>query len=141
MKKKTQLRLQKKCIYKYKINSSSKLLLSGDYGFFSLENHILTKEQIECCRVIIRRELKKKGFLLIRCNFLLPITDKPTGVRMGKGKGPIDRYVEFINIFDCLFELKGLSFLLAMKLLNKISYKLPFKVCLMDQKKNIYISK
>lgn len=34
MKKKSQLRLHKKCIYKHKINSSSELLLSGDYGFF-----------------------------------------------------------------------------------------------------------
>lgn len=141
MKKKSQLRLHKKCIYKHKINSSSDLLLSGDYGFFALENSILTKEQIECCRVIIRRELRKKGFLLIRCNFLIPITSKALGVRMGKGKGPIDKYVEFINIFDCLFELKSISFLLAIKLLNKISYKLPFKVCLIDKNKNLYYSK
>lgn len=141
MKKKTQLRLHKKCIYKHKINNSSKLLLAGDFGFFAIENCILTKEQIECCRVIIRRELKKKGFLLIRCNFLIPITSKATGVRMGKGKGAIEKHVEFINIFDCLFELKELSFLLAIKLLNKISYKLPFKVCLIDKNKNIYFSK
>ena len=71
MKKKSQLRLHKKCIYKHKINNSSTYLLTGDYGFFALENSILTKEQIECCRVIIRRELRKKGFLLIRCNFCL----------------------------------------------------------------------
>lgn len=141
MKKKTQLRLHKKCIYKHKINSSSQLLLSGNYGFFALENSILTKEQIECCRVIIRRELKKKGFLLIRCNFLIPITSKALGVRMGKGKGSIEKHVEFINIFDCLFELKNISFLLAIKLLNKISYKLPFQVCLIDKENNMYFSK
>jgi large subunit ribosomal protein L16 len=141
MKKKSQLRLHKKCVYKHKINPSSTLLLTGDYGFFALENSILTKEQIECCRVIIRRELRKKGFLLIRCNFLIPITSKATGVRMGKGKGAIDKYVEFINIFDCLFELREISFLLAIKLLNKISYKLPFKVCLIDKENNIYTSK
>ena len=33
MKKKSQLRLHKKCIYRHKINSSTELLLSGDYGF------------------------------------------------------------------------------------------------------------
>ena len=60
---------------------------------------------------------------------------------MGKGKGSIEKHVEFINIFDCIFELKEISFLLAIKLLNKISYKLPFKVCLMDSDKNMYVSK
>ncbi len=140
MKKKAQLRLHKKCIYRHKINSSTNLLLSGDFGFFALENSILTKEQIECCRVIIRRELKKKGFLLIRCNFLIPVTSKALGVRMGKGKGSIEKHVEFINIFDCLFELRNISFLLALKLLNKIAYKLPFKVCLIDKNRNLYHS-
>ena len=141
MNKKTQLRLHKKCIYRHKINSSTTRLIAGDYGFFSLSNSILTKEQIECCRVIIRRELRKKGFLLIRCNFLIPITSKAVGVRMGKGKGAIKGHVDFINIFDCLFELKQISFLLALKLLNKISYKLPFNVCLIDKNNNIYYSK
>lgn len=134
-------RLHKHCIYKYKINHSSNLLLSGDFGFFSLSNKLLTKEQLECCRVIIRRELKKKGFLLIRCNFSTPITSKPTGVRMGKGKGAIDKYITFIHTYDCLFELKSIPIFLAVKLLNKISYKLPIKVCLIDSKNNIYMSK
>ena len=141
MKKKTQIRSHKKCIYKHRINASSSLLNIGDYGFFALENNILTKEQIECCRVIIRRELKKKGFLLIRCNFLIPITKKATGVRMGKGKGAIEKYVAFINIFDCLFELKEISILLALKLLTKISYKLPFKVGLIDRGNNLFMLK
>lgn len=134
-------RIHKNCVYNHKINSSSNLLLSGNIGFVSLSNGVLTKEQIECCRVIIRRELKKKGFLLIRCNFLIPLTSKPTGVRMGKGKGAIDKYINFVHIYDCLFELNSIPIYLAVKLLNKISYKLPIKVCLIDSNKNIYMSK
>jgi large subunit ribosomal protein L16 len=78
---------------------------------------------------------------LIRTSFTTPITSKTTGVRMGKGKGAIDKYIQVINIFDCFFELKGISSLLAFKLLKKISYKLPVRVCLIDRKRNIYITR
>lgn len=139
--KKQNKRLHKSSIYRFKINNSSHLLHKGEFGFFSLGHSIITKEQIECCRVLIRRELRKKGFLLIRTCFLTPITNKTAGVRMGKGKGTIDRYVQLINIYDCLFELKEVSLLLALKLLKKISYKLPVKVCLIDSHRNIYTIK
>jgi len=134
-------RLQKHCIHKHRINSTTNLLHTGTFGFFSLGHSIITKEQIECCRVLIRRELRKKGFLLIRTSFTMPITSKTSGVRMGKGKGAIDKYIQVINMFDCLFELKEISLLLAVKLLKKISYKLPVSVCLIDKDRNIFIAK
>lgn len=139
--KKSNRRLQKRCIYKSKINSSTHFLHSGKFGFFSLEHSIITKEQLECCRVLLKRELRKKGKLLIRISFKTPLTNKTSGVRMGKGKGAIDKYVNIINMFDCLFELKDISFLFALQLLKKISYKLPIKVCLIDFNKNIYLAK
>lgn len=136
---KVQRRLQKKCIYKSKINHSVNLITSGDYAICSLENHFITKDQIECCRILIRRELKRKGFLLIHSNFDIPLTKKSTGTRMGKGKGVIKEYVGYVFIYSSLFELKQIPFFLAFKLLRKISYKLPFKVCLID--KNNYVFK
>lgn len=141
MNKKLNRRLHKKCIYKHKINSTNSILFNGEIGIFSLSNGVLTKEQIECCRVIIRRECKKKGGLLIRCNFLTPITSKPTGVRMGKGKGAIKEHINFINIYDCLFELKDISLLFGLKLLKKIAYKLGIDVCIIDKNHNIYYAK
>jgi ribosomal protein L16 len=135
---KVQRRLQKKCIYKFKIDHSSNLISSGDYVICALENGFITKHQMECCRILIRRELRRKGFLLIHSYFNLPITNKSTGTRMGKGKGVIKEHIGLVFIYSSLFELKGIPFFLAYKLLKKISYKLPFKVCLVDRQKNFF---
>jgi ribosomal protein L16 len=135
---KVQERLQKRSIYKFKINHSLNLILVGDYAICSLQNGFITKDQIECCRILIRRELKRKGFLRVYSCFHIPLTKKSTGTRMGKGKGVIKKYVGYVCMYTNLFEFKKIPFFLAYKLLKKISYKLPLQVCLIDKNNNMY---
>jgi ribosomal protein L16/L10AE len=42
---------------------------------------------LEAARKAIRKVVKKTGFLVIRASAYLPLTTKPSEVRMGKGKG------------------------------------------------------
>lgn len=121
-------RLQKRCFFKKKIQNSDFFIQRGDVGIFSLDPHRITRKQLECCRLLLRRELKKKGNIYIRCDLNIPLTNKSTGVRMGKGKGDIDTYVGFLSRYDCFIEIKGVSYLLGLKLLKKVSYKLPFRI-------------
>jgi large subunit ribosomal protein L16 len=134
-------RVQKRCIFKRKIQHSEFLLQKGDVGIFSLESYRVTKRQLECCRLLLRRELKKKGSVLLRLGVSIPITNKSTGVRMGKGKGDVDFHVGFLNKNDLFIEIKGVSYLLGLKLLKKISYKLPFRVGLYTKGGNTYFLK
>ncbi len=49
------------------------------------------------------------------------------GVRMGKGKGDIDRYVSVVTPGRVLFEVAGVSEDLAMAAFERAMTKLPFK--------------
>ena len=59
----------------------------GDYGLQALEPSWITNRQIESCRVAINRTFKREGKTYIRIFPDKPITARPAGVRMGKGKG------------------------------------------------------
>lgn len=118
-----QKKLFRRNIYKKGITSFSRDLISGDFGYVVLENHILNKKNLESGRVLIRRELKKKAFLFVRPKFTIPVTKKANGVRMGKGKGPIHEYISFLKVDTCLYEMKKVQLANALKILKKLSYK------------------
>nr|YP_010049283.1 60S ribosomal protein L16 [Pleurostomum flabellatum]QPL15623.1 60S ribosomal protein L16 [Pleurostomum flabellatum] len=129
---KSDLRFQKRCIYRLNIRHSNFFLEKGDFGICSADNTLITPYNINCCRMLLKRELKKKGRVHVRCNFNIPKTIKSTGVRMGKGKGDIDHYLGHLSKNDCFLEIKGVSKLLGLKLFRKISYKLPFRIKILD---------
>jgi len=133
-------RVQKRLLNKYKIQNSSHQALVGDFSIISLKTSRITAKQIECSRILLRREIRKKNATQKRVSFTIPVTSKPTGVRMGKGKGEIDFYVGKCYCFDPIFDFRGISLELGLKLLRKISYKLPMKVGLMDKQGNVYKS-
>lgn len=134
-------KFQKRCRFKNKISHKNYHLLKGNIGFVSFDNFSIYKNQVECCRLLLKRELKKKGVVFIRCNYFIPVTRKSTGVRMGKGKGDIDFYKSFICKNQCFIELKGVSFMFGVRLLRKISYKLPYNLGLLTDKGRIYYLK
>jgi len=102
-------------------------LVSGQYGLQCLHFGKLTFKQIEACRRTIRRGLKKLGFLFIKVFTGIPITKKPIATRMGKGKGSISTWIAIIKKGQILFEISGISFLIARDILKKCSNQLPFK--------------
>lgn len=124
--KKTKYKKQFKGKLVGQINQNNKILY-GRYAIKSLEEARITARQIEAIRKNIIRKMKRLGFLWIRIFPDIPISSKPSGNRMGKGKGNISFWAARIKKGQILFELSGLSFENAKIFLKSASKKLPIK--------------
>jgi large subunit ribosomal protein L16 len=99
----------------------------GEFGIKALEPAWLTNRQIEAARVALTRHIKRGGKVWI-CIFPdKPVTVKPAETRMGKGKGAPDHWVAVVKPGRVLFELEGVSPLLAKEALTLAANKLPIK--------------
>ncbi len=97
----------------------------GDYGLQALEPSWITNRQIESCRIAINRTFRREGKIFIRIFPDKPITKRPIGVRMGKGKGNVEGWVAVVKPGRILFEVKGVTEEKAMAALRKATMKLP----------------
>lgn len=97
----------------------------GDFGLVAMEPKWITNRQIESCRVAMNRVFKREGKIFIRIFPDKPITARPAGVRMGKGKGNVEGYVAVVKPGRVMFEVSGVSEELAMAALRKATMKLP----------------
>ena len=62
----------------------------GQFGLKALEPERVNAREIEAARRAITREMKRMGRVWIRIFPDVPVSKKPTEVRMGKGKGAIE---------------------------------------------------
>jgi large subunit ribosomal protein L16 len=99
----------------------------GEYGLQALEPTWLTARQIEAGRIAITRHVKRKGKLWIRAFPWKPVTKKPTEVRMGKGKGDPEFWVDVIKPGKILYELEGVPENIAREAMRLASHKLPMR--------------
>ena len=97
----------------------------GEYGLQSLERCWLDTKQIEAARVAINRNMKRRGKMWIRIFPQKSFTKKPLETRMGKGKGPLESWVAVIKPATVLFEVDGVSEVLARESLRLAATKLP----------------
>lgn len=102
-------------------------LAFGQYGLKSEGRGWLTDRQIEAARKAISHYTKRAGKVWIRVFPDKPITKKPSGVRMGGGKGDIEGYVVTITPGRIIFELAGVVEDIARQALKRAAAKLPFK--------------
>ena len=92
-------------------------------------NSFLTKNQIEACKKIINRVLKKyKKSYSTSIKYSLTKTKKPIGVRMGKGKGKLSDKVAFVKKNSVLFEFNNIPLNILKRLVHKIKYKIPTSI-------------
>src|SRR6476469_6512603 len=84
-------------------------LAFGQYGLKSQEPERVTARQIEAARRAITREMKRAGRVWIRVFPDLPVTSKPTEVRMGKGKGAVDYWAARVKPGRIMFEIDGVN--------------------------------
>lgn len=110
-----------------KFEFKSNDLKFGTVGLKAAESGIISARQIEAARQAIVRKMKRKGKLWIKIFPDLPITSKPTGVRMGKGKGQISHWAARIRGGTVLFEVCGLNFNTVSSALKTGGAKLPIK--------------
>ena len=107
--------------------SRGSTLTFGEFGLQALEPCWMTARQIEAGRIAITRHAKRKGKLWIRVFPWKPVTKKPTEVRMGKGKGDPEFWVDVIRPGKIIYELEGVSESLAKEAMRLAANKLPIK--------------
>ena len=116
--------------FKGKISGNAKggfSLAFGEFGLKALEPERVTARQIEATRRAITREMKRQGKVWIRVFPDVPVSAKPIEVRMGKGKGSVDRWVARVAPGRIIFEIDGVSEDIAREALRLGAAKLPIK--------------
>ncbi len=99
----------------------------GEYGLQALEPCWLTARQLEAGRVTITRYMKRRGKLWVRSFPWKPVTKKPTEVRMGKGKGDPEFWVDVIRPGRIIYELEGIPEAVAREAMRLAAHKLPIR--------------
>ena len=124
--KKTKYRKSQKGKMKGNANSVTNLNF-GSYGIKSLDECFVTARQIEAARIAATRYMKREGQLWIRIFPDKVLTKKPAEVRMGKGKGSVDRWVAKVKPGRIMFDIDGVSPEIAQEALRLAAMKLPVK--------------
>ena len=99
----------------------------GEYGMKALQPDRIISNQIEAARVALTRYMKRTGKVWTRIFSNIPVSKKPTEVRMGKGKGTPEFWVCRVKPGRILFEVDGVTESVAKVALYKASAKLPIK--------------
>ena len=99
----------------------------GEYGIKALQPDRIISNQIEAARVALTRHMKRTGKVWSRIFPNIPVSKKPTEVRMGKGKGTPEFWVCRVKPGRILFEVDGVNETTAREALYKASAKLPIK--------------
>ena len=99
----------------------------GSYGLKALEPERVTARQIEAARRAITRQMKRQGRVWIRIFPDVPVTAKPTEVRMGKGKGSPEFWACRVKPGRIMFEIDGVAEDIAREALRLGAAKLPIR--------------
>ena len=99
----------------------------GEYGIKALQPERIISNQIEAARVALTRHMKRAGKVWTRIFPNIPVSKKPTEVRMGKGKGSPEFWICRVKPGRILFEVDGVNEIIAREALYKASAKLPIK--------------
>jgi large subunit ribosomal protein L16 len=110
-----------------RLEFKSSELKFGVIGLKAMESGVISSRQIEAARQAITRKTKRKIKLWIRIFPDLPITSKPTGVRMGKGKGQFSHWGARVSGGNVLFEACGVNLNTIISALRTGGAKLPIK--------------
>ena len=106
----------------------------GDFGIIAKTSGRLTSRQIEATRIAIKRKIKPNGKLWINIFPSVPISGKPTQIRMGKGKGFTQYWVAKVSIGMVLFEVSNIIETTALKALRSGINKLPISCSIIEKK-------
>lgn len=99
----------------------------GSYALKADEPERITARQIEAARRAMNRFMKRQGRIWIRIFPDVPVTQKPTEVRMGKGKGSVEYWAAKVKPGRVMFEIDGVGEDVAKEALRLGAMKLPIK--------------
>lgn len=97
----------------------------GEYGLQAVDSAWITSRQIEAARRAMTRHIKRGGKVWIRIFPDKSVTKKAAETRMGKGKGAPDHWVAVVKRGRMMFEMGGVTELLAKEAMRLAAHKLP----------------
>ena len=116
--------------FKGRIHGTAKggtTLSFGEYGLKALEPERVTARQIEAARRAITHHMKRAGRVWILVFPDVPISKKPTEVRMGKGKGQPEWWAAKVKPGRIMFEIDGVDEETAREAMRLAAAKLPIR--------------
>jgi large subunit ribosomal protein L16 len=105
----------------------------GAYGLKAVEPERITARQIEAARRAMTRHMKRAGRVWIRIFPDVPVSRKPTEVRMGKGKGAPEYWVVRVKPGRIMFEIDGVPEDIGHRALELAAAKLPIKTRIVNR--------
>ena len=106
---------------------SGNRISNGEYGIVATEPCWIRSNQIEAARVAMTRYIKRGGKVFIKIFPDKPVTHRPLGTRMGKGKGAVEYWVAVVKPGRVMFEISGVPEETAREALRLATHKLPCK--------------
>ena len=135
MPKRTKYRKQQKGRNRGKATRGN-FVSDGEYGIQAVEAGWITTNQIEAARIAMTRYVKRGGNVWIKIFPDKPITSKPIGTRMGKGKGAPEYWVAVVKPGRVMFEIEGVSEEVAREALRLAAQKLPVQTKFVKRESN-----
>lgn len=108
----------------------------GDYGLKALEAGWIKSRQIESGRRVLTRYVRRSGKLWIRIFPDKPVTMRAAESRMGSGKGTPEYWVSVVKPGKIIYEIKGVTSLVAKQALKTAGHKMPIKTQIIFNLKN-----
>ncbi len=99
-------------------------LSSGEFGLQATTVGWVDSREIEAGRRSITRAIQRSGQVWIRIFPDKPVSEKPAEVRMGSGKGNVEKWIAVVKPGRIIFELAGVEEEMAREALRLASHKL-----------------
>lgn len=112
---------------------TSETLIYNKLGLKAKETGHMNSKQITALRQTVNKIMKKKGKVKINIFPTIQFTKKPLEVRMGKGKGNIDRWVFKVRSGTMLCEIETPFPLIGLKALKLAKFKIPLNTILINR--------
>ena len=95
------------------------------YIIYTLSDGEIKANAIEAARIVLKRSSKTDAMWKLEAD--IPVTRKPVGTRMGKGKGKIDHYIAKVSAGAHIFMFNCSDELQAKYACKQVDYRLPIK--------------
>lgn len=120
-------RLHKGRITKIEYRNSARQLFQGSFGLRILKSGRLSAKQLEQAKkkIISIRQKREKQKIWFNCLPDIPVTSKPLGVRMGKGKGTTDYWISRLTAGKMFLQINWMPSKKAKRGLYRASKVLP----------------
>ena len=119
------------------LSTTGNSLNFGTFGLKAITPGRITARQIEACRRAITRHIKRTGRVWIRVFPDVPVSSKPTEVRMGKGKGSPEFWMCRVKPGRVMFELGGVPGDLAHEALVRGAAKLSVQTKIVSRSEGV----